>query len=66
MSRIYGASLKGVGDAKMCWNPAGGKGFIVHSYYQELTNSVDQSFPWKTIWKSKVPSRVAFWCGLQL
>ena len=60
MSRIYGASLKGVGDDKMCWKPARGKGFTVHSYYQGLTNSVDQSFPWKTVWKSKVPSRVAF------
>ena len=67
MSRIYGASLKGVGDDKMCWKPARCKVFTVHSYYQVLTNSFDQSFPWKTVWKSKVPSRVAFYfCGLQL
>ena len=50
----------------MCWKPARGKGFTVRSYYQVLTNSVDQSFPWKTVWKSKVPSRGAFLCGLQL
>ena len=41
MSRIYGASLKGVGDDKMCWKPARGKGFTVCSYYQVLTNSVN-------------------------
>ena len=60
MSRIYGASLKGVGDDKMCWELARGKGFTVHSYYQVLTNSFDQSFPWKTVWKSKVPSTTVF------
>ena len=60
MSRIYGASLKEVGDDKMCWNPGRGKGFTFRSYYQVLSNSFYQSFPWKTIWKSKVPSRVAF------
>ena len=60
MSRIYGASLRGVGDNKMCWKPAMGRGFAIHSYYQVLTKSFDQSFPWKTIWKSKVPSKVSF------
>ena len=60
MSRIYGASLKGVGDDQMCWKPVMGRGFAVRSYYQVLTKSFDQSFPWKTVWKSKVPSRVAF------
>uniref|UniRef100_A0A7N2MX24 Reverse transcriptase zinc-binding domain-containing protein n=1 Tax=Quercus lobata TaxID=97700 RepID=A0A7N2MX24_QUELO len=60
MSRIYGASLRGVGDDKMCWKLAMGRGFAVRSYYQVLTKSFDQSFPWKTIWKSKVPSSVTF------
>ena len=62
MPKIYGASLKGVGDDKMCWKPTTGKGFTVRSYYQVLSNSFDQSFPWKIVWKSKVPSRVAFFC----
>ena len=66
MSKIYGASLKGVGDDKMCWKPAMVRGFVVRSYYQVLTKSFDQSFPWKTVWKSKVLSRIAFLCGLQL
>ena len=60
MARIYEASLKGVGDDKMCWKLARGKGFTIRSFYQVLTNSFDQSFPWKTVWKSKVPFRVAF------
>ena len=33
MSRIYGASLRGVRDDKMCWKPAMGRGFAVCSYY---------------------------------
>ena len=60
MSRIYGASLKGVREDKMCWKPAMGRGFAVRSYYQVQTKSFDQSFVWKKVWKSKVPSRVDF------
>ena len=56
MDRIYGMSLRGVGDDKICWKPAIGRGFAVCFYYQVLTKSIDQSFPWKP----KVPSRVAF------
>ena len=33
ISRIYVASLKGVGDDKMCWKPTMGRGFDVHSCY---------------------------------
>ena len=35
-----------------------GSGFAIRSYYQVLTKSFDRSFPWKIVWKSKVPSRV--------
>ena len=43
----------------MCWKPAMGRGFAIRSYYQVLTKSFNRSFPWKIVWKSKVPSRVA-------
>ena len=36
-----------------------GRGFAIRSYYQVLTKSFNRSFPWKIVWKSKVPSRVA-------
>ena len=45
MSRIYGASLRGIGDYKMCWEPTMQRGFVVCSYYHVLTKSIDQSFP---------------------
>ena len=60
MDSIYAVSLRGVGEDKICWIPTKRRGFEVQSYYQVLTGSIDQSFPWKTIWKPKVPPRVAF------
>ena len=36
------------------------RGFEFSSYYQVLIGNGDQSFPWKSIQKSKVPSKVAF------
>ncbi|XP_042983152.1 uncharacterized protein LOC122312575 [Carya illinoinensis] len=46
---------------KMVRMPTGNKKFSIHSWYKTLCrpNGVD-SFPWKNIWKSKVPSKVAF------
>jgi hypothetical protein len=35
-------------------------GFKVSSYYKDLSRRNDTSFPWKSIWKPKVPSRIAF------
>jgi hypothetical protein len=32
----------------------------VKSYYQIMPNSVQYSFPWKSIWKVKAPPMVAF------
>ena len=57
---IYGVSLRGIGDDKMCWTLVKSKGFEVSSYYQALLGVCTQSFPWRSIWKQKVPSRVAF------
>ena len=33
---IYGVSVRGIGEDKMCWTPAKSKGFEVSSYYQVL------------------------------
>ena len=35
-------------------------GFTVSAYYHLLIGHSEQSFPWKSIWKQKIPSRVAF------
>uniref|UniRef100_A0A7N2MKQ0 Structural maintenance of chromosomes protein 1 n=1 Tax=Quercus lobata TaxID=97700 RepID=A0A7N2MKQ0_QUELO len=51
MDRIYGVSLRGVGDDKMCWKSAMGRGFAVCSYYQLLGNilTIDNLRKWKIL-----------------
>uniref|UniRef100_A0A2N9IDI8 Reverse transcriptase zinc-binding domain-containing protein n=1 Tax=Fagus sylvatica TaxID=28930 RepID=A0A2N9IDI8_FAGSY len=57
---LYTIKMKLNSDDIMCWQPALQKGFKVSSYYRVLSSRDDSSFPWKSIWKPKVPSRVAF------
>jgi hypothetical protein len=52
---LYAANIKNSGMDKMCWVPSPVEGFQVKSYYQVLISSGNGDFPWKIIWKSKVP-----------
>ena len=52
--------VRGFGEDKRCWLPCKSKGFIVSAYYHLLVGHSEQFFPWKSIWKQKIPSRVAF------
>ena len=56
---IHGVSLRGIGEDKKCWMPAKSRGFEVSSYHWALFGVCNQSFPWRSIWKPKVPSKVA-------
>uniref|UniRef100_A0A7N2R7M9 Reverse transcriptase zinc-binding domain-containing protein n=1 Tax=Quercus lobata TaxID=97700 RepID=A0A7N2R7M9_QUELO len=60
LETIYGSSIRGLGEDKMCWIPSKVKGFLVSDYYRILAGSAFFGFPWKSIWKQKIPSRVAF------
>ena len=60
MNTIYGSSIRGFGEDKMCWKPGRDKGFKVNDYYRILVGSIDYCLPWKSIWKQKIPSQVAF------
>ena len=60
MDTINGTSVKGIGEDKISWKPDRTKGFIINAYYCLLVGSKDLCFPWKSIWKQKIPSRVAF------
>ena len=60
MDTIYGSSIRGFGENKICWKPDRDKGFMVKDYYSILVGSNDYYFPWKSIWKQKIPYRVAF------
>jgi hypothetical protein len=44
----------------MCWQPSKSKSFQVKSFYKQLSANGAGFFPWKNIWKAKVPPRVAF------
>ena len=56
METIYGSS----GENKMCWIPSKDKGFLVKDYYRIFVGPTIFSFPWRSIWKQKIPFRVAF------
>ena len=60
METIYGSSIRGFGEDKMRWIPMKDKGFIVNDYYRNLVGPTIYGFPWRSIWKQKIPSGVAF------
>uniref|UniRef100_A0A7N2LLU4 Reverse transcriptase zinc-binding domain-containing protein n=1 Tax=Quercus lobata TaxID=97700 RepID=A0A7N2LLU4_QUELO len=60
MVTIYGSSVRGFGEDKMCWKTNRSKGFMVKDYYSLLVGSIDCCWPWKSIWQQKIPARVAF------
>ena len=51
MESIYDSPLRGLGEDKMCWIP---------NKHKILVGNTLLGFPWKSIWKQKIPSRVAF------
>jgi hypothetical protein len=57
---LYSFTGIGSGEDKVCWKPSQSKYFQVKSYYKSLTTNGKDCFPWKSIWKAKVPPRVAF------
>ena len=63
MDIIYGVSVMGGGEDNMCWQPAKSRGFEVSSYYQVFNTASNHSFPWKCIWKPKVPYSPFFFFG---
>ena len=53
---VYGSSIRGFGDDKICWLPSKDKGFMVNDYYRILVGLTIDGFPWRSIWKQKIPS----------
>ena len=60
INTIYSTPVRGIGEDKRCWLPCKSKGFTVSAYYHLLVGHSEQFFPWKSIWKQKIPSKVAF------
>uniref|UniRef100_A0A2N9HC19 Reverse transcriptase zinc-binding domain-containing protein n=1 Tax=Fagus sylvatica TaxID=28930 RepID=A0A2N9HC19_FAGSY len=61
MSLLYSQIIRpGVVDS-LCWTPSCRGLFEVRSFYTTLISpNPPGTFPWKSVWKAKVPSRVAF------
>jgi hypothetical protein len=57
---LYSQKVRYGGEDKICWIPSKRKSFEVKFHYQILSTLVQSTFPWKSIWKVKVPPRVAF------
>uniref|UniRef100_A0A2N9ERP2 Reverse transcriptase zinc-binding domain-containing protein n=1 Tax=Fagus sylvatica TaxID=28930 RepID=A0A2N9ERP2_FAGSY len=60
LARLYSVSLNDSGMDHLCWQQDSKSVFSVHSYYRCLNASITVQFPWRGIWKSKAPPRVAF------
>ena len=59
LETIYGSPIRGLAEDKMCWIPSKDKGFLVSDYYNFSWHHF-LWFSWKSMWKQKIPSRVAF------
>jgi hypothetical protein len=59
-SCLYSYKLRGKGGDKLWWVPSRKGVFEVRSFYRVLSSHGAPPFPWKGIWRSKAPSKVAF------
>jgi hypothetical protein len=57
---LYAQQIRHGGEDKICWTPLKRMNFEVKSYYKMRINLEPVDGPWKSIWKSKAPSRVVF------
>uniref|UniRef100_A0A2N9G1C3 Reverse transcriptase domain-containing protein n=1 Tax=Fagus sylvatica TaxID=28930 RepID=A0A2N9G1C3_FAGSY len=57
---LYSTKVRGIGEDVMLWLHSLQNGFTVHSFCHVLVRIGGCSFPWKSIWQSKVPPRVSF------
>ena len=57
---INSMPLNGEGQDKLCKKLAGNESFKVSEYYLSLSSTPNTLFPWKLVWRSKTPPRVAF------
>jgi hypothetical protein len=59
-SLLYSISLDRDGEDKLWWSPSRKGKFDVRSFYKSLAFKETSRFPWKSIWHTKVPFKVAF------
>jgi hypothetical protein len=57
---LYSSLAKGQGEDKLCWQGSASGGFQLKAYYNAILPTSGHIIPWKSIWKTKAPPRVAF------
>ena len=60
MDMIYSSTVRGLGPDRVCWKPSRNRGFEIRGFYLSFYPPTLLSFPWRMIWKSKVPPKVSF------
>uniref|UniRef100_A0A2N9I916 Reverse transcriptase domain-containing protein n=1 Tax=Fagus sylvatica TaxID=28930 RepID=A0A2N9I916_FAGSY len=57
---LYSVTIHRNEEDKLIWKPSPEKGFQVKFFYKEIFSPGVGVFPWKSIWKTKAPPRIAF------
>ena len=57
---IHSMYFIGERQDKLCWKSTKNKGFKVSEFYLSLFSTPDNLFPWKLVWRSNIPLKVAF------
>jgi hypothetical protein len=57
---LYSIRVRSEGDDKLWWTPSHKGKFDISSFYKVLACKEEASFPWRSIWRTKVPLKVAF------
>jgi hypothetical protein len=64
---LYSTRVNYDGEDQLWWSPSHKGKFDVRSFYKALTCKEAIHFPWKSIWRTKVPLKVVFfaWMAVQ-
>jgi hypothetical protein len=57
---LYSSKIRRDGEDQVCWIPTKSNVIEVKSYYKVLSNEFLHFFSWKSIWRVKAPTKVAF------
>jgi hypothetical protein len=57
---LYSHKMRREREDKIWWVPSRKGKFDVRSFYKILTHNETICFPWRSIWRTKAPSRVTF------
>jgi hypothetical protein len=58
--QLYSCEISHCNINHICWSHSKKGKFEVKSFYKALSNLDHDVFPWKSIWLTKMPTRIAF------